>query len=111
MPAPVRLAVMSARLQAWPIPKGQVLAGSPRARGRLLHDGTGETGVWECSPGRFTWRYDTNQAMTILSGRATLALGRGRSLSLKAGDAVFIPRGTRATWTVKATVRKVYTLC
>ena len=111
MPTPVRVAVKSAVLQPWPIPPDQVVRGTPRARGRLLHDGAGETGIWECTPGSFTWRYDTHQAMTILAGRATLSLGRGRSLQLKAGDAVFIPRGTRATWTVKATVRKGYTLC
>lgn len=46
-----------AALEPWPIPKDQVLAGSPEASGAVLWQSDDKrllNGIWECTPGEFT---------------------------------------------------------
>ncbi len=106
----VLMQVSKAKLEAWPIPEANVVSGKPRAAGKLLQgDGRAETGIWECTPGTFTWDYDTRQSLCVVSGSATVRVGR-RTLALKPGSAVFIAAGTHARWTVTKTLRKLYTL-
>ena len=109
-PDAVLVKVARMKLEPWNIPAGQILAGKPQAYGKLL-DGNGrsETGVWECTPGSFAWSYDTHQSLYVVSGSAVVKVGR-RSLKLEPGSAVFFRAGTQARWTIKKTVRKLYTL-
>lgn len=101
----------AAPLEDWPIPNEQIREGSPRASGLSLHEGQAGagTGVWEVTEGSFDWAYETNQSLFVLSGRADVAIEGGPSLRLEAGDAAFFPAGTRARWTVRSKLRKVYT--
>ncbi len=100
-----------ALLEEWPIPKEQIRGGSPRASGLSLHDGEAGagTGIWEVTEGSFDWAYETNQSLCVLSGRAEVTVEGGPSLRLEPGDAAFFPAGTRARWTVRSKLRKVYT--
>jgi uncharacterized cupin superfamily protein len=99
-----------AALEEWPIPREQIREGSPRASGTSLHEGAdgAGTGVWEVTEGSFDWEYATHQSLCVLSGRAQVAIEGGPSLELGPGDAAFFPAGTRARWTVRAKLRKVY---
>lgn len=112
MPTPCHVRVADAELEPWPIAPEQILAGAPQARGRALHEGPDDSGcgVWECTPGTFVWDYALNQSMVLVAGEAEIAVEGGERFTVRAGDAAVFPRGTKATWTVKATVRKLYTL-
>ena len=61
MASATHIAARNAELEDWPIPAEQIVAGQPRARGTVLHEGPEGTGcgVWECTPGTFDWAYDT----------------------------------------------------
>ena len=106
----VLVKVAKLKLDRWEVPPDQVLAGRPQAFGKLLDgDGRCETGVWECTPGSFSWTYDTHQSLCVVSGSAVVRVGK-RSLKLEPGSAAFFRAGTQAVWTVKKTLRKLYTL-
>jgi uncharacterized cupin superfamily protein len=104
--------VETAVLRPWPIAKSQVVAGDPRASGLALHEGKDGSGfgLWECTPGSFDWEYEMHESVCVLSGEASVQVKGGEQLALSAGAAAFFPKGTRARWTVHATLRKVYTL-
>jgi uncharacterized cupin superfamily protein len=112
MSQPVHFPVPAAQLEPWPLASEQVVAGQPAAYGLVLHEGENGAGcgIWECSPGTFDWAYDVHQSLCLVSGEADVQIKDGPRLSLKPGDAVLFPAGTMARWTVKATVRKLYTL-
>lgn len=112
MPQPTFVSVAEAALEPWPLEPAQILAGRPQARGKALHEGPGDTGcgVWECTPGTFVWSYELNQSMVLTAGEAEIAVEGGERFTVRVGDAAFFPAGTRATWIVKETVRKLYTI-
>ena len=74
-------------------------------------DGRMETGVWECTPGRFT--ADRSQAAELchlLSGRVTLHNGDGSAREIAAGEMFVLPLGWRGEWTIHEQTRKIYTM-
>ena len=96
-------------LQAAPIEPSWVLEGHPQARNRLIsksRDGTAFTLLWECTAGVFNWRYDLDETVHVMEGEATIA-DPGGVRRIKAGDLVFFPAGSNATWTVDRYIRKV----
>jgi uncharacterized cupin superfamily protein len=107
-----KVSVASAPLESWPIPADQVRSGDPRASGLSLHEGAdgAGSGIWECTPGTFDWVYDAHQSLCVVSGEAQVQIEGGPRLQLGPGDAAVFPQGTRATWTVTRTLRKLYTL-
>jgi uncharacterized cupin superfamily protein len=96
-------------LQAAPIEPSWVLDGQPQARNRVIsksQDGTAFTLLWECTAGVFNWRYDLDETIHVTQGEATIADAAGVR-QIKAGDLVFFPAGSTATWTVDRYIRKV----
>lgn len=74
-------------------------------------DGVFETGVWECTPGRFTATRDGyDEVATILSGTATVVDANGVTTELRPGSVLVTPAGWSGTWTVHEPLRKVYTI-
>ena len=106
-----KLNIHLARLEPCPLDRAAIVAGEPHASRLSLHeraDGTG-TGIWECTPGCFELNCERNQSLSVLSGDAVVEVA-GELLELGPGDAAFFPKGTRARWTVRSTLRKLYTL-
>ena len=100
-----------AALDPWPIPEGWVQAGSPRASGAVLWQSDDKrimSGVWQCTPGKFVWEYTWDETAHISRGRFTVTDQDGHTVSLGAGDLLFIEAGTRAVWEVAETVRKAF---
>ena len=63
------------KLDAWPIPAGNILGGSPDASGSLVFitpDKTSCSGIWQCLPGRFRWEYTWNETVYILAGKGEI---------------------------------------
>ncbi|RQO67151.1 cupin [Aquitalea sp. FJL05] len=69
-----------------------------------------ETGVWECSPGR--WRRQIMQAefCHFIQGRCRFIPDDGEAIDIRAGDALFFPANSAGVWEVTETVRKSYVL-
>lgn len=82
------------------------ISGMPLAEmAHLASDGTVTTGYWRCTPGRFTWHYDVNETIVLISGTAII---RGRLCS--AGAVISFKRGSAAVWDVLDTVTKLYVI-
>ncbi len=93
---------------AVPMPLGEPIS---RMRGVLLHrdeDGANETGVWECTPGRWRCEVERDEFCQFLSGHSIYTADDGTVLDIHAGDAAFFPAGWSGECEVVETVRKTY---
>ena len=87
-----------------------ILEGDPVAQATELwrsHDDMSCTWVWECTPGRFEWHYDTDETIQVLEGAIVLDDGVGPARRLGPGDLVFFPAGAVVRWSVEEKVRKL----
>ncbi len=97
-------------LKSAPIRKEWILDGDPVARNCVIgksHDRMATTLVWDCTAGRFKWIYDVDETIHILEGMISLTQIDGSTKTLHAGDVVFFPAGSSATWHVHDHVRKL----
>lgn len=69
-----------------------------------------DTGVWECTPGKFRRQIVAGEMMHILAGRCTFTPDGGDTISMAAGDTLFLSPNTIGVWDIQETVRKVYVL-
>jgi uncharacterized cupin superfamily protein len=107
---PFAIAAANVELEPGELAADQVLDGQPRVRLRRLWtsaDGCQEAGIWEITPGTVT-DVEADEVFVVLSGDATVELADGRSLELSPGVAGTFPAGTRTTWRVHETLRKLY---
>lgn len=97
-------------LKSAPINPAWVIEGEPTARNAMLsrsHDLTACTLVWDCTPGKFMWRYNTDETIHVLEGAIVLDDGVAPPRRLGPGDVVFFPAGAVVHWTVETHVRKL----
>ena len=74
-------------------------------------DGKMETGIWECTPGRFTAdRSEIAEICHILTGRVSLHNADGTSREIGAGEMFVLPLGWRGEWTIHERTRKIFTM-
>lgn len=91
------------------LPREQTLAGHARV-GTLELGGMGECGigVWEITPS-VSIDVEADEVFVVLSGRATVSFDDGSpDLHLQAGVVARLQAGSRTTWTVPETLRKIY---
>ena len=97
-----------------PRPKPTSISGDQYEASQTLWtspDGHVETGVWECSPGRFTAVRDTSSEIChIVSGRVSLHNSDGTSKGVGPGEVLVLPIGWKGEWTIHETTRKLYIL-
>ena len=68
-------------------------------------------GLWESTPfERAVAPFPRNELMCILEGSVTLTDGDGTEHVFEAGDAAYVPMGTRCSWRSTETVRKFYAI-
>jgi uncharacterized protein len=94
-------------LPAW------IQEGEPKTRSKNVvrsHDWLEHLVVWECTAGRFTWKYTSDETLVVVSGEAFVSMGRGEEFRLGPGDIGYFPAGTTCTWRVPESVRKVAVL-
>ena len=77
---------------------------------KIAGAGHADTGIWECSPGKFRRQVQAGEVMHILSGECTFTPDGKAPLHIRAGDTLFMPPRTMGVWDIKSTVRKVYVL-
>lgn len=96
-------------LEASSINPAWVIEGSPQTRWKLLFstdDGIAQTGIWDCTAGKFHWHYHLDETIHVLEGGMTITF-RGTVRDVHAGDMIFFPAGSKAIWNVEHYVRKI----
>ncbi|PWB34918.1 cupin [Pseudomonas sp. SDI] len=69
-----------------------------------------ETGIWECTPGRWRRQIVQQEFCHFIKGRCTFTPDAGEPLSIEAGDALMLPANSTGIWDIQETVRKTYVL-
>ncbi|SUD76847.1 cupin domain-containing protein [Pseudomonas putida] len=69
-----------------------------------------ETGIWECTPGRWRRQIVQQEFCHFIKGRCTFTPDGGEPLLIEAGDALMLPANSTGTWDIQETVRKTYVL-
>ena len=93
-----------------PIDPDWILSGAPAARCAILassDDRRAWTVLWECTSGRFTWRYDIDETVYFLEGSVVIGAPGQPARRYGPGDTIHFARGTVATWEVEGLIRKV----
>lgn len=104
--------VPQAALDPWPLDPAQVVAGEPQASGTVLWksaDSRLANGIWECTPGAFTWVH-ADETLCVVSGRATVTPEGADPVELEPGVIAFFAEGTKTHWQVHETLRKAFHL-
>ncbi len=97
----------------FPVPAEWIREGTPDSRGMVSvesSDAVVRCGQWSCTPCKFRWDYDCDEFVLLLEGEAEISTEQGDSYTIRAGDMVHFPKGLKATWEVRKTVRKVFFL-
>jgi uncharacterized cupin superfamily protein len=93
-----------------PIRAADIIEGTPTARSWDLHAsraGGVSMNYWDCTAGRFHWRYGTDEMIQILEGEVVVTFEDGHVETLRAGDVAHFPPGSSAVWEVPTYVRKL----
>ncbi|MBV6749056.1 cupin domain-containing protein [Pseudomonas chlororaphis] len=69
-----------------------------------------ETGIWECTPGRWRRQIVAQEFCHFIQGRCTFTPDHGEPLQIEAGDALMLPANSTGIWDIQETVRKTYVL-
>ncbi|QBF25302.1 cupin domain-containing protein [Pseudomonas tructae] len=69
-----------------------------------------ETGIWECTPGRWRRQIVQQEFCHFIKGRCTFTPDGGEPLTIEAGDAILLPANSTGIWDIHETVRKTYVL-
>lgn len=104
----------SVELETWQPEGTTILEGDPAGRGFTLfedlNNGARGTGVFECDPGKTTYKLEFNEIIYVLEGKVTIELENGSKVDLKAGMQAFLPAGHISTWTFHTKFREVWIL-
>jgi uncharacterized protein len=106
----IKMSAAEVVLNPSPIYPDWVLEGKPVARNRVVSrsaDGTATTYLWDCTAGRFNWYYDVDETLYVIEGGVVIKDLAGATRSLRVGDTIFFPAGTRVEWHVENYVRKI----
>ena len=63
--------------------------------------------VWEHQPGVFEWLSEHDHSTCIIGGVAEVTLDDGRTIAVRRGNALYLPKGKRSRWQVARTLRAV----
>jgi uncharacterized cupin superfamily protein len=89
------------------------LAGASHSTGRLLHKGPDnipETGIWDCTPGRWRLSVPRDEFCHFVSGRARYRSDKGEVIDVTPGTCVLFPAGWTGEAEIFETIRNIYML-
>lgn len=69
-----------------------------------------ETGIWECTPGRWNRAVKEQEFCHFIAGSGTFTPTDGAPIAFQAGDAFMMSENTTGVWDITETVRKTYVL-
>ena len=88
-----------------------MLEGASHTSGKLLHKGPAgrsESGIWRCTPGRWSCHVTRDEYCHFLAGRSTYVHEGGEVIEITPDTVALFPEGWRGVCTVHETVTKVY---
>lgn len=89
------------------------LFGASHSSGRLLHKGPDnipETGIWDCTPGKWRLSVPRDEFCHFVSGRARYCSDQGEVIEVSAGSCVLFPAGWTGEAEIFETIRNIYML-
>ena len=88
-------------------PLGEPIA---KLRGKILSENAdgSESGIWECTPGKWIRQVMDAEFCTFISGRAIFTPENETPFEINAGDIVYFSRNSKGTWEILETLRKTY---
>ena len=107
---PIICGTTAVDLKSSPINPDWIRGGAPVARNAVLstsRDRASCTVVWDCTPGEFEWRYDSDETIHILEGSVVLDDGFAPPRRFGPGDVVLFPQGAVVRWTIETHIRKL----
>lgn len=93
-----------------PIELSWIHEGNPVASNAILAvsaDGTASTIVWQCTPGKFEWHYDTDETIYFLEGSVVISADNMAPKRLGPGDVLYFKKGAVAHWHIEKKIRKL----
>lgn len=79
---------------------------TPNARRQTLHKTVHSSlDILEHSPGEFDWSSHADLTAWVISGCAEVCLDDGRAVTLRPGNAFFMPRGLHGRWVIKEALK------
>ncbi|MDB5524442.1 MAG: cupin [Rhizobium sp.] len=87
------------------------ISGEPRVSLKILNaraDGTGECGIWSCTPGERTIVFDHDEFCHFLGGEGVYIHDNGEEIPVTAGSIVFFPNGWSGRSIITKTLSKAY---
>ncbi|WP_374440982.1 cupin domain-containing protein [Stella sp.] len=104
-----------AGLEDWgALPAEALESGEGRQRGRYFFQDERlglSAGVWDCTP--FVGRmgpHGNNELMLLLEGEVTIEPEAGEAVTVRAGEAFYLPKGLRVRWRQPGRVRKYFVI-
>lgn len=94
-------------------PQPDALDGASQSTGRLLHEGPDnipESGIWDCTPGRWRLCVPRDEFCHFVSGRAQYRADSGEVIEVTAGTCVLFPAGWTGEAEIFETIRNIYML-
>lgn len=94
-------------------PQPDVIEGASYSTGRLLHKGPDnipETGIWDCTPGRWPLSVPRDEFCHFVSGRARYTSDSGEVIDVSPGTCVLFPAGWTGEAEIFETIRNIYML-
>jgi len=90
-----------------------VTAGSPKGSGQVTYQTSDKLvsgGVWGCSPGTFELTFEWDEMSYLLEGEIVIEEEGARTITVRPGDFLMCPKGTKSRWIVKKACKKVFFL-
>lgn len=85
-------------------------AGTGGAEADVFATGPFTTGLWEREPDTWSFERPYHEIAMILAGEADIETPDGAVHSVRAGDVLITPKGTKGTWRIKETIVKFYAI-
>ena len=90
-----------------------VTAGRPKGSGQVTYQTSDKLvsgGVWGCSPGTFELTFGWDEMSYLLEGEIVIEEESARPITVRPGDFLMCPKGTKSRWIVKKACKKVFFL-
>ena len=90
-----------------------VTAGAPEGSGKVTYQTSDKLvsgGVWGCSPGTFELTFGWDEMFYLLEGEITIEQEGAQPITVRPGDFLMCPEGTKSRWIVKKACKKVFVL-
>lgn len=88
-----------------------MIEGTSHISGRVLfrnEDGSSESGLWICTPGKWDCHVTSDEFCHFLEGRCTYVHESGDVIEITPDTAAFFPKDWKGVCTVHETIKKVY---